>query len=67
MGRFDPAVDGMYLALINLGSYLDFASPVPLIDADGVIERGVLNEDRRISGLSIDMESCPVIGVELWL
>ena len=32
------------------GSYLDFAHPVPFSDADGVIERGVLNEDGRISG-----------------
>ncbi|MFG1375189.1 HNH endonuclease [Xanthobacter oligotrophicus] len=46
----DPTADGMYLALIEPGSYLDFASPVPFSDADGVIERGVLNEDGRISG-----------------
>jgi len=46
----DPTADGMYLALIEPGSYLDFASPVPFANADGVIERGVLNEDGRISG-----------------
>ncbi|MFG1343024.1 HNH endonuclease [Xanthobacter autotrophicus] len=46
----DPTADGMYLALIEPGSYLDFASPVPFSDADGVIERGVLNEGGRISG-----------------
>ncbi|WP_454918744.1 HNH endonuclease [Xanthobacter sediminis] len=46
----DPTADGMYLALIEPGSYLDFASPVPFSDTDGVIERGVLNEDGRISG-----------------
>jgi len=40
----------MYLALIEPGSYLDFANPVPFSDTDGVIERGVLNEDGRISG-----------------
>jgi putative restriction endonuclease len=40
----------MFLALIETGSYLDFVSPVPFSDADGVTERGVLNEDGRISG-----------------
>ncbi len=40
----------MYLALIEPGSYLDFVHPVPFSDVDGVIERGVLNEDGRISG-----------------
>lgn len=46
----DPAIPGMYLALIEPGSYLDFANPVPFSDASGVVERGVLNEQRRISG-----------------
>jgi putative restriction endonuclease len=46
----DPATSGMYLALIEPGSYLDFANPVPFSDASGVIERGVLNEQGRISG-----------------
>ncbi|MFG1201413.1 HNH endonuclease [Xanthobacter aminoxidans] len=46
----DPTADGMYLALIEPGSDLDFASPVPFSDADGVIERGVVNADGRISG-----------------
>jgi putative restriction endonuclease len=46
----DPAAPGMYLAVIEAGSYLDFASPVPFADAQGVIERGVLNEVGRISG-----------------
>jgi len=47
----DPAAPGMYLALIEPGSYLDFASPVPFTDASGVvIERGVLNDEGRISG-----------------
>ncbi|BAF89855.1 hypothetical protein AZC_3857 [Azorhizobium caulinodans ORS 571] len=46
----DPTAPGMYLALIEPGSYLDFASPVPFTDADGVVERGVLNADGRISG-----------------
>ncbi|MGO4727856.1 MULTISPECIES: HNH endonuclease [unclassified Inquilinus] len=46
----DPAASGMYVALIEPGSYLDFASPVPFNDVDGVVERGVLNEQGRISG-----------------
>lgn len=46
----DPSASGMYLALIEPGSYLDFASPVPFTDGAGVIERGVLNSEGRISG-----------------
>ncbi|AXK80764.1 restriction endonuclease [Pseudolabrys taiwanensis] len=47
----DPATAGMYLALIEPGSCLDFATPVPFTDASGVVnERGVLNEEGRISG-----------------
>lgn len=47
----DPTADGMYLALIEPGSYLDFASPVPFTDETGsLLERGVLNEAGRISG-----------------
>ena len=46
----DPTAAGMYLALIEDGSYLDFANPVPFSGPDGVIERGVLNEQGRISG-----------------
>ncbi len=46
----DPTAAGMYLALIEPGSYLDFASPVPFAGGDGPIERGVLNEQGRISG-----------------
>lgn len=46
----DPTVPGMFLALIEPGSYLDFANSVPFSNADGVIERGILNEDGRISG-----------------
>lgn len=46
----DPSATGMYLALIEPSSYLDFATPVPFTDADGVIERGILNEQGRISG-----------------
>lgn len=46
----DPVAAGMYLALIEPGSYLDFANPVPFSGPDGVVERGVLNEKGRISG-----------------
>jgi putative restriction endonuclease len=46
----DPTADGMYLALIQPSSYLDFVKPVPFTDADGVVERGILNEQGRISG-----------------
>lgn len=46
----DPSAPDMYLALIEAGSYLDFANPVPFNGAAGPIERGVLNEQGRISG-----------------
>lgn len=46
----DPTAPGMYLALIEVGSYLDFANPVPFSGPEGVIERGVLNDQGRISG-----------------
>ncbi len=46
----DPSAPDMYLALIEPGSYLDFAVPVPFADESGPIERGVLNEAGRISG-----------------
>lgn len=46
----DPGTSGMYLALIEPGSYLDFANPVPFNGSNGPVERGVLNEQGRISG-----------------
>lgn len=46
----DPAVSGMYQALIEPGSYLDFVNPVAFNDSDGVVERGILNEQGKISG-----------------
>ena len=46
----DPTADGMYLALIEPGSYLDFANPVPFRNETGVIELGVLNAMGQISG-----------------
>lgn len=46
----DPSAAGMYLALIEPGSYLDFSNPVPFSGPDGLVERGLLNEQGRISG-----------------
>jgi len=46
----DPSAPEMYVALIEPGSYLDFANPVPFNGAAGPIESGVLNEQGRISG-----------------
>lgn len=46
----DPSAPGMYLALIEPGSYLDFATPVPFADDKGPIERGLVNEAGGISG-----------------
>ena len=47
----DPSARGMYLALIEPGSYLDFANPVPFTSSEGsVVELGVLNDAGRISG-----------------
>lgn len=46
----DPGTPGMYLALIEPGSYLDFANPVPFNGPTGPVERGILNEQGRISG-----------------
>jgi putative restriction endonuclease len=46
----DPSTEGMYLALIEPGTYLDFANPVPFNDDVGPIERGILNEEGKISG-----------------
>jgi putative restriction endonuclease len=40
----------MYLALIEPGSYLDFANPVAFNGPTGPVERGVLNGQGRISG-----------------
>jgi putative restriction endonuclease len=45
----DPAQEGMYVALIQQGSYLDFDRDVPLRDFDGYVERGILRDDGRFS------------------
>lgn len=46
----DQTAPGMFLAVIEAGSYLDFGTPVPFRGPDGVMEQGVLNEDGRMSG-----------------
>ena len=46
----DPSTSGMYIAVIEPNSYLDFANPVPFRDDDGLIERGLLNDQGKISG-----------------
>jgi putative restriction endonuclease len=46
----DPSTSGMYRAIIEPGSYLEFANAVPFNDASGPVERGILNEEGRISG-----------------
>jgi putative restriction endonuclease len=46
----DPTAPEMYLALMEPGSYLDFVVPVPFNGPLGFVERGVLNEQGRISG-----------------
>ena len=46
----DPTSPGMFFALIEPGSYLDFADPVPFNNDSGPIERGLLNDEGRISG-----------------
>ncbi|MDO8878561.1 MAG: HNH endonuclease [Pseudolabrys sp.] len=46
----DPTSADMFLALIEPESYLDFANPVQFNDTNGPVERGVLNEQGKISG-----------------
>jgi putative restriction endonuclease len=46
----DPTAKGMYFAMIEDGSYLDFVNPVPFNGAAGPVEQGVLNEVGRLSG-----------------
>jgi putative restriction endonuclease len=46
----DPSASGMYLALIEPGSYLPFERPVPLSGPEGYVESGLLNEAGKLSG-----------------
>jgi putative restriction endonuclease len=46
----DPKAAGMYLALIEPNSYLEFSRPVAFNGPNGIVERGILNEQGNISG-----------------
>ncbi|MBL8591038.1 MAG: HNH endonuclease [Devosia sp.] len=46
----DRTSPGMFLALIEPGSYLEFANSVPFQGDEGITETGLLNEVGRISG-----------------
>ena len=46
----DGSSPGMFVALIEPGSYLDFASPVPFRRNGDLVEAGLLNVDGKISG-----------------
>lgn len=46
----DSRHNDMYLAVIERGSYLDFGDPVPFSDGKGIVERGLLNDQGKISG-----------------
>jgi putative restriction endonuclease len=45
----DPAHNGMYLALIEPGTYLEFGCDVPFRHQGQVVERGLLNDDGRVN------------------
>lgn len=46
----DPTTPGMYLAEIDTPSYLEFPNPVPFSDENGLVERGLINPEGKISG-----------------
>jgi putative restriction endonuclease len=46
----DEEHTGRFLALIDPGTYLDFANPVPFNEGGGPIERGLINERGKLSG-----------------
>lgn len=46
----DPGTAGMYRAIVEAGTYLEFADPVPFTGLAGPIESGLLNDEGRISG-----------------
>lgn len=46
----DPKASGMHLAIIEPGSYLEFANPVPFRDGMAPVERGLLNGEGKLSG-----------------
>jgi putative restriction endonuclease len=46
----DPQHAGMYLAIIEAGTYLDFGDPVGFRHDGDVVEKGLLNPEGKISG-----------------
>lgn len=46
----DPKAEGMYIALIEPGTYLEFPMPVPFRLGSDLIEQGLLNAQGRLSG-----------------
>jgi putative restriction endonuclease len=46
----DPSNSDMSIAVIEPGSYLDFVDPIPFRNDDGLVERGLLNDEGKISG-----------------
>lgn len=46
----DPRKPEMFLAVIEPGTYLDFGDPVSFRDENSIIERGLLNDQVKISG-----------------
>ena len=46
----DPRKPDMFLAVIGAGTYLDFGDPVSFRDENSIIERGLLNDQGKISG-----------------
>lgn len=46
----DLTAPGMYLAQIEPGTYLELSEPVPFSESDGPVERGLLNDEGRLSG-----------------
>jgi putative restriction endonuclease len=46
----DPTAAGMFIAIIEPGTFMPFANPVPFAPDGNLVERGVLNEHGAISG-----------------
>jgi len=46
----DPRKPEMFLAMIEPGTYLDFGDPVSFRDENSIVERGLLNDQGKISG-----------------
>lgn len=46
----DPAMPGMHIALMEPGTFLHFANPVPFAPDGSLVERGVLNDLGAVSG-----------------